>query len=206
MLKNKLGVMVCFIFLLGIVNCEDNYSGSEDKNTKDLYVREKGACIFTNYSNIIFEMKDGPSINVPIYGGRSGTTSESKLAKNLTDPQISILGNLCYELKRGKAKLEMMNLIEYYSESLLKNANKYKPTVIGREGPQWIIWYDFDYLDQLGTLMIVVPVDLQKPIDRKYLTNGRVSDIRGIFLNESSGIMNVHIDFGKRSPFFKDNK
>ncbi len=202
-LKLVLGVLFFITVCLFIKNTEclsQNTSREKvtDKNFQQLYAD----CYVIKFSNV-FMMADSKKIIIPIYNGTYGDVDLDEL-KKFQKSKADILSSLIFYSKKGKLKNTLIDFLNFYKKSLLKDNDINKPTIIGGEGDSYIIWYDFVYEGINSSMMIHLLGDEKNmdELDEKRI-RGRDRTIEMIEFNSKADNFRVSINIGEESGFKK---
>jgi hypothetical protein len=198
-----MGVIFLITVCLFITNTEclsQNTSKEKvtDKNFQQLYAD----CYVIKFSNV-FMMVDNKKIIIPIYNGTYGDVDLDEL-KKVQKSKADILSSLIFYSKKGKLKNTLIDFLNFYKKSLLKDNDVKKPTVIGGEGDSYIIWYDFVYEGINSSMMIHLSGDEKNmdELDEKRI-RGRDRTIDMVEFNAKADNFRVSINIGEESGFKK---
>lgn len=198
---------VALLFLSVFLVCRNDSVTSSAIATglvKDEEITEKNFRQINNryvikFSNV-FDNLNNHHIKIPIYGGTEGDVQLSQLEKKQKMKDVSILGGIIIETGKGKVKQGVLECINFYKKSLLKDIDIHKPSIIGVEMSGMFIWYDFDYEGIPGTLMIGVAYD---PDCETKKSKCRYEYLKDIEVNENANGFRLSINFGERSQWYQ---
>jgi len=186
-------------FTIVLLTCVDNVSIASNTNLENKFIKYRGGKII-KYSNVLLKQNE-KEINIPIFQGKSGTITFDDLQK--MDKEY-VLGNIVVKAKTNKVKKTLLEFLNFYKGSLLKDNDINKPTIIGGEGDSYIIWYDFVCEGINSSMMIHLAGDEKNmdELDKKQI-RGRDRTIDMIKLDETSEGFYFDINIGEESGFKK---
>lgn len=166
-------------------------------------------------ANVIYDMEEGKYhgkiFKIPIFMGHGSDITYAKLESErvkakFIGPGEYALQRVCYEVPPGKGQATLMEFLNFYKSSLLKDIDIYQPTVIGPGDGGWMIWYDFEYEGVPGTMMIPIMADANA--QDKVTKNGtrEITDLREILPTIIDAPFSVNYGFGKHSQWYKEKK
>jgi hypothetical protein len=177
-----------------------NWISDIDINNSNFVQYGKGYSFNIKFKNVWIDDSrfKGRVLKVPIFNGVSGDVKLSQLErKKVLNDNISILGSLTYLTKKGDLKKTILDCVEFYKDSLLRNINYLKPTTIGLEEGGIIIWYDFIYEGYPSSIMIGTARSRScKKCVYRYINE--------IEVDEDYDGFDLKIMIGSHSPFYKD--
>lgn len=170
-----------------------------DKNFQQFW---EGYSFNIKFKNVWIEdyKVKGRYVKVPIFQGISGDVKLSQLEKKKKAKEnITILGALRYPTRKGEVKKTILECVQFYKDSLLKNIDYNKPTIIGGEETAIIIWYDFIYDGRQSSMMIITGRALKcKKCIYRYIDD--------IEVDEESDSFILKLRIGSPSPFYNDRE
>jgi hypothetical protein len=204
-IKGDKNILTRIIILLALC-FYSNYCFSKNdlvKITNENFNQKNEPFYEVKFSNV-FKIKNGKRIKIPIFNGSFGDVELEDLMKVQNIKDASILGNLNFFSKKGVVKKTLLEFLNFYKSSLLKDNDINKPTIIGAEGDSYIIWYDFVYEGINSSMMIHLAGDEKNmdELDKKRIkSKDRTIDM--IKLNEQVNGFTVRINIGEESGFKK---
>jgi hypothetical protein len=154
---------------------------------------EDGSGFYIKYKYVFREYEEKKRL-VPIFSGTLPPVRYSDLKKLQSDPRVSAFGNIRVDVKPGEVKKTVLELVDFYSKEF-KEENK-KPTVIGAEDGEFIVWYDYTPNGVPFSIM------LKFPATEEALMLDKIEDLD---VEESGYIYATYsISPFRRSPFYKE--
>lgn len=202
-MRNVNNAIIVFgvLFLVFSTGCRaqeityENVKFIKDNEINSSNFKQIGYRYIVAFKNVWDDRRGKQAIKIPIYKGINGDVLLSQLEKKQKQKQkdVSILGSLIIETGKGKVKKGILDCVNFYKKTLLKDIDINKPTVIGVESSGLFIWYDFNYEGLSSSLMIATAIDENcNKSNFKYIQDIEVSRkfdgfTLSIRLGESSG-------------------
>jgi hypothetical protein len=129
--------------------------------------------------------------------GRPFKFKDGERKYSQSNPQESLFSYIRVDAKPGQIKKTLLELVDFYSKEF-KEENK-KPTVIGAQDGEFIIWYDYTPNGVPFSIMINVPAP------EEALMLDKIEDLE---IRESGDLKDLYFAYSispfRRSPFYKE--